>query len=87
MCGFCEKHWDKNIEEHQSKPLSERKMSKYNDGYYTGIQVYVDCETNELSVIACLDNECVKPLCQCKNVKINYCPICGRKLEKKEWKS
>lgn len=80
MCEFCEEKWDENNAEFRVKELSERKESKYNTGCYTGIQAYVNCENSVLNIFACLDNEHIKPLGMIKSVKINYCPMCGKKL-------
>ena len=80
MCEFCEKKWNERNLEFEVKELSERKESKYNKGYYTGIQAYVDIEGSTLNIFACLDNEHIKPLGMTKAVKINYCPMCGKKL-------
>lgn len=77
MCEFCEKKWNERNLEFEAKELSERKESKYNEGYYTGIQTYVDIEDSTLNIFACLDNEHIKLT---KAVKINYCPMCGEKL-------
>lgn len=44
MCEFCEKKFNEHNLAFEVKELSERKESKYNEGYYTGIQAYVDIE-------------------------------------------
>ena len=80
MCEFCEEHWNKKNSGYEVKDLSERSESEYNYEYYTGIQTYIDSDASELVVIACLDNEYIKPILKTENIKINYCPMCGRKL-------
>lgn len=82
MCEFCEQKFNEHNLAFEVKELSERKESKYNKGCYTGIQAYVSDESSTLNIFACLDNEHIKPLGMAKSVKINYCPICGRKLVK-----
>ena len=80
MCEFCEQKFNEYNLAFEVKELSERKESKYNEGYYTGIQAYVDIEDSTLNIFACLDNEHIKPLGMTKAVKIYYCPMCGEKL-------
>lgn len=80
MCEFCEQKFNEHNLAFEVKELSERKESKYNEGYYTGIQAYVDIENSTLNIFACLDNKHIKPLGMAKAVKINYCPMCGKKL-------
>lgn len=80
MCEFCEKKFYERNFKLGVKELSERKASRYNPGYCTGIQTYVDIEDSTLNILACLDNEHIKPLGMTKAVKINYCPMCGKKL-------
>ena len=80
MSDFCEQKFNEHNLTFEVKELSERKESKYNEGYYTGIQAYVDIEGSTLNIFACLDNEHIKPLGMTKAVNINYCPMCGKKL-------
>ena len=80
MCEFCEEQWSDKNNGYAVKDMSERTASKYNDECYTGIQTFIDLYTSELVVIACLDNEYIKPILKIENIKINYCPMCGRKL-------
>lgn len=80
MCKYCEEHWVEEYKEYTVVDLSERTESRNNRDNYTGIQSFVDPDTRELVIIACLDNEHVKPLIGYKHIAINYCPICGRKL-------
>ena len=80
MCEFCEKHWNKKNSGYEVKDLSERSESEYNYEYYTGIQTYIDSDASELVVVACLDNEYIKPILKTEKIKIKYCPMCGRKL-------
>lgn len=80
MCEFCEQKFNEHNLAFEVKELSERKESKYNKGSYTGIQAYVDIEDSTLKIFACLDSEYTKPLGKAKVVKINYCPMCGKKL-------
>lgn len=82
MCEFCKQNFNEHDLAFEVKELSERKESKYNEGYYTGIQAFVSAEDNTLNIVACLDNEHIKPLVMTKVVKINYCLMCGRKLVK-----
>lgn len=80
MCEFCEEHWNKNNNGYEVKDLSERSKSEHNYEYYTGIQTFINSDTSELVVIACLDNEYIKPILKTEKIKIKYCPMCGRKL-------
>lgn len=80
MCEFCVEHWDDKNKAYTVKDLSERTESKYNEECYTGIQTFIDLETNELTVIACLDNKHIKPILKSESVKIKFCPMCGREL-------
>ena len=80
MCEFCEQKFNEHNLAFEIKELSERKESKYNEGCYTGIQAFVSAEDSALNIVACLDNEHIKPLVMTKVAKINYCPMCGRKL-------
>lgn len=48
MCEFCEEKFNEHNLAFEVKELSERKESKYNEGYYTGIQAYVDIEDSTL---------------------------------------
>ena len=78
MCNYCERHtqWG----DYEVDCLSIKKESKYNHGCYTGIHSFIDLDTNELIMYAVVDGENVKPLHTDVGVKINYCPMCGRKL-------
>ena len=80
MCEFCVEHWDDENKVYTVKDLSERTKSKYNEECYTGIQTFIDLETNELTVIACLDNKHIKPILKSESIKIKFCPMCGREL-------
>lgn len=80
MCEFCKENWDNENKVYTVKDLSERTKSKYNEECYTGIQTFIGLETNELTVIACLDNKHIKPIVKSESIKIKFCPMCGRKL-------
>ena len=80
MCEFCEEHWSKKSNSYEVKDLSERSESEHNYEYYTGIQTFIDSDASELVVVACLDNEYIKPILKTEKIKIKYCPMCGRKL-------
>ena len=80
MCEFCKENWDNENKVYTVKDLSERKKSKYNEECYTGIQTFIDLETNELTVIACLDDKHIKPILESESIKIKFCPMCGREL-------
>lgn len=80
MCEFCKNHWIEEYKEYTVNDLSGRTESKYNEGFYTGIQTFIDLDINELKVVACLDNKHIKPILESESIKINYCPMCGRKL-------
>ena len=80
MCEFCKEHWDDKNKVYTVKDLSERSESEYNYEYYTGIQAYIDLDASELVVIACLDNEYIKPILKTEKIKIKYCPMCSREL-------
>ena len=72
MCEFCEEHWNKKNSGYEVKDLSERSESEYNYEYYTGIQTYIDSDASELVVVACLDNEYIKPILKTEKIKIKY---------------
>lgn len=85
MCEYCEEHgiddgvyWRYSVEF-----ISERQESKYNPNSFTGIEMFIN-QKNELDLFAVVDGENVKPLHLNKTIKINYCPMCGRKLDKEE---
>ena len=80
MCEFCKENWDNENKVYTVKDLSERTKSKYNEECYTGIQTFIDLETNELTVISCLDNKHIKPILKSESIKIKFCPMCGREL-------
>lgn len=82
MCKYCEKHaqWG----DYEVDNLSIREESKYNYGCYTGIQSFIDVDDNVLIMCAVVDDKNVKPLQEHVYVPINYCPKCGRKLNKKQ---
>lgn len=80
MCEFCKEHWDDKNKVYTVKDLSERTKSKYNEECCTGIQTFIDLETNELTVISCLDNKHIKPILKSESIKIKFCPMCGREL-------
>lgn len=82
MCKYCEKHFVEKYGEYEVENLTERIKSKNNRGHYTGIQTFINPDTNELVIVACLDNEYIKPILDYKHIPINYCPVCGRKIEK-----
>lgn len=71
MCEYC-------VEE-DMKSLSERKTSNWHRAY-TGIECLVDSENGNIIIQACLDNAHVEPIYKETKIKINYCPMCGRKL-------
>lgn len=72
MCEYCK--------DYNQKCLSERndKMSRKGD-FYSGIQTYI--EENKLQINAVAD--VYEPNFTEKSIKINYCPMCGRRLEDK----
>ena len=80
MCEFCEEHWIEKYQEYAVNDLSDRNESKNNDGFYTGIQTFIDLDTSRLTIVACLDNEYIKPILKYEHIDIEYCPKCGRKL-------
>lgn len=71
MCEYCDKE--------DPKSLSERKFSSHHEAY-TGIECFVDSENGILIIQACLDNMYVEPIYKEIEIKINYCPMCRRKL-------
>lgn len=81
MCRFCEEHWyDDGY--YDVDALSLRVASKYDSNVKVGISSYIDVSDNCLKMFACLDNKYTKPLHADKSVRIYYCPMCGRKLDK-----
>ena len=72
MCEYCDK---KN-----PKYLSERELSKYHEEVYLGIDCGIDFEEGLLMIEACTASGYNEPGYEEKNIKINYCPMCGRKL-------
>lgn len=79
FCKYCGEHFHDG--KYDVEPMSKREFSYINDAY-TGIETYIDLDSKELVVFACLDNKNIKPVCDEARISINYCPICGRKLEK-----
>lgn len=78
FCNYCRKHfYDRRFD---VECMSHREFSAANE-VYTGIETYIDIDNKELVVFACLDNKNIKPVCEEVKIAINYCPICGRKLE------
>ena len=56
MCEFCEKKFYERNFEFEVKELSERKASRYNPGYCTGMQMYVDIDDSTLNILALITN-------------------------------
>lgn len=71
MCEYCDKE--------NPKSLSERTLSRYHE-VYAGIGCAVDSESGVLMIESCLDNMHISPVYEEIEIKINYCPLCGRKL-------
>lgn len=69
MCEYCNK---------TICILNDFKASKNNPSYLTGFQVWT--YDNLLGIQARIDNEHILPVCESRKIKINYCPMCGRKL-------
>ena len=76
MNGSCE-YCDKD----NTKALSERILSKYHDDAYTGLECTVDSESGMLLLETCLDNNYIEPVYEEFKIKINNCPMCGRKFK------
>ena len=85
MCKYCEEHvLERDLDElgdYGTEALCLREESKNNYGYYTGIEVRI--EGSELSMFAVIDEKNIKCISEEKRIKINYCPVCGRKLERR----
>ena len=83
VCKYCEEHvLERNLadpSEYGTEALCLREESKNNYGYYTGIEVRI--EGNKLAMFAVVDGKNIKCICEEKRIKINFCPMCGRKLE------
>lgn len=80
MCRFCEEHEHDDL--YDVDDLSIRKPSKYDAYVNVGISSYIDVSDNRLKMFACLDGKYIKPLHAEESVRIYYCPMCGRKLDK-----
>lgn len=80
MCRFCEKHVKYGNYDVDVDCLSTREPSKYDSDLYTGIESYIDLDTNELVMYACIDGVNVRALHKQVCTPISYCPKCGRKL-------
>ena len=78
MCIYCEEHISKQGD-YGVEPLSEREESAYNEGVLTGIEAFID-GGNKLELCAVIDGVNEKPLHSYKTIRINFCPICGRRL-------
>lgn len=78
MCKYCEKHTQHGG--YEVDYLSIREPSKHDRDVYTGIHSFIDLDTNELVMYACIDSCNVRPLHKQVCVPIFYCPKCGRKL-------
>lgn len=75
MCDFCEKN--------NSNILCKAELNKeYHSGVENNIHIFCDIQgSKNLCLGYILDDEYIVE----SDVKINYCPICGRKLyEEKE---
>lgn len=81
FCNYCREHFYDG--RYDVEYLSNREFSITNE-VYTGIEAYIDLENKELVVFACLDNKNIKPVHGEVRIPINYCPICGKNLEKGE---
>lgn len=78
MCVYCEEHISKQGD-YGVEQLCEREESIYNEGVFTGIEAFID-GGNRLELRAVIDGVNVKPLHSYKTIRINFCPICGRRL-------
>ena len=58
---------------------NSRKPSKNDYEVLTGFEIFI--RKNIMYVYNCMDKQYIKPLSDLAEVKINYCPMCGRKLK------
>ena len=58
--------------------IGERKLGKFTDSYI-GIDVYIS-ENRKLTIDVCNEQSTGCSCFQEAFVKINYCPMCGKKL-------
>lgn len=58
--------------------LNTRKLGRYTSAQ-VGIDIYIDCK-GDLNVDACNEQSTGCKCYQDAVIKINYCPMCGKKL-------
>ena len=75
MCKFC------NAINKDGTLMPERVLSNYRLGEFHRM-VYLDGETLEIASVEIGNEESYDPLFDNVSIPINYCPICGRRLEK-----
>ena len=78
MCRYCNNFED--WEEDKREWISKRELSKIDHRTYSGIDMQVNPKERTIEGICVLLEKYVKPLSKTFEIKINYCPICGRKL-------
>jgi len=67
MCKFCEE---------EEYLFNNRELG--HNGAYNGFEVWI--EDDKLNIYACLNAAKVVDTSDSTDFKINYCPMCGRKL-------
>lgn len=75
MCKFC------NAIEKDGAVMPERVLSEHQLGKFK-CMTYVDGNTIELASIEIGNEESYDPFFNNVSIPINFCPICGRRLEK-----
>lgn len=71
QCDYCTDYDTKEI-------FNNRKLSPHNDGVYTGIALNIF--SGMLNLYYVIDCPYTKALSDSACFKINFCPMCGRKL-------
>lgn len=69
MCEYCE----------GDEFLANNREYNFPTDTYNGFEVWL--EDNKLSIYACLDKAKAVTASGSVEIEINYCPMCGRKLD------
>ena len=70
MCKYCDGGED--------DIYNDRVLSEYDRQAYTGFSVWL--EGNEVNILSCFDSSLTRPMLRETKFTINFCPMCGRKL-------
>lgn len=78
-CPYCKESYGYD-DNHVYLFNNRTHLSKKRDDFYPGLQV--DISGNELDILAVADT--YEPGVVFKSIKIHYCPMCGRNLDKED---